>query len=123
MSEPRPARSEVGRKAEDIAVRALKRAGYRILDRNLRLRAGEIDILARHGKVLAVVEVKSRAFDSDLGHPILLVNAAKQRKLRQLAKELQQRKNLTSTDFRFDVVTVDFTEQPPRVELMQGAFI
>lgn len=50
-----------GRAAEAIAAAWLMLKGYQILGFRLRTRAGEIDILARKGGVLAVVEVKRRA--------------------------------------------------------------
>ncbi len=50
-----------GRTAETVAVAWLRLRGYRILARGLRTPVGEIDIIARRGGTLAVVEVKSRA--------------------------------------------------------------
>ncbi len=50
-----------GRWAEALAALALRTKGYRILERRFRSRAGEIDLIARHGKHLAFVEVKARA--------------------------------------------------------------
>ena len=65
---PRPWRQAVGGKArtagrlaEAVAAAWLMLKGYQILGFRLRTRAGEIDILARKGGVLAVVEVKRRA--------------------------------------------------------------
>ena len=50
-----------GRRAERIACWLLRLKGYRILAVNWRCPAGEVDILARRGRVLAAVEVKRRA--------------------------------------------------------------
>jgi len=50
-----------GRRAEDLSALALRVKGYRILARRFRCPAGEIDIVARRGATLAVVEVKARA--------------------------------------------------------------
>jgi putative endonuclease len=50
-----------GRKAESLALLALRLAGYRILARDHRTAPGEIDIIARRGTILAFVEVKARA--------------------------------------------------------------
>ena len=69
---PKPAKAEwrrasggmsrgAGRRAEWIAAIWLMLHGWQILGFRLKSRAGEIDILARRGKVLAVVEVKRRA--------------------------------------------------------------
>lgn len=49
-----------GRRAEVWAALVLLLSGYRILGFRLRTRQGEIDLLALKGRVLAVVEVKSR---------------------------------------------------------------
>lgn len=65
---PRPSRAERGGRswreghgAEWTAALWLMLKGYRILGFRLKGRAGEIDILARRGRILAVVEVKRRA--------------------------------------------------------------
>src|SRR6478736_561614 len=50
-----------GRKAESLALLALRLVGYRILARDHRTALGEIDIIARRGTILAFVEVKARA--------------------------------------------------------------
>ncbi len=51
---------ELGNEGEDYAVSYLEQAGYAILCRNYRYRKAEIDILARQGSSLVVVEVKTR---------------------------------------------------------------
>ncbi|MFN3622505.1 MAG: YraN family protein, partial [Hyphomicrobium sp.] len=56
----RRARLRSGRFAELLAAAALVAKGYRILGRNVKTRAGEIDIIAVRGKRLAFVEVKRR---------------------------------------------------------------
>ncbi len=112
----------LGKKAEAMAARFLKKRGYRILERNLQLRLGEIDILARVGDTLIIVEVKSAGEGSDFGPPVLRVDERKQRKLRTLAQELMQRHRFHDTDIRFDVVTVDFRSGEPEIELIENAF-
>jgi putative endonuclease len=57
---PEPDPHALGRLGEDAAATYLRRAGYRILARNLRTRTGEIDLLVRRGRVLIAVEVKTR---------------------------------------------------------------
>src|SRR5262249_29697539 len=49
-----------GQAWEKLAARELSRAGYRILARNYRTKAGEIDLVARDGRTLCFVEVKGR---------------------------------------------------------------
>ncbi len=50
-----------GHKSEWLAAAWLMAKGYQVLGFRLKTRAGEIDVLARRGSVLAVVEVKRRA--------------------------------------------------------------
>ena len=50
-----------GRRAERVAIFWLRVKGYRIVARNLRLPQGEIDVVARRGRILVFIEVKYRA--------------------------------------------------------------
>lgn len=51
---------EVGRRGEEIAAGHLKALGWKILARNLSSSSGELDIVARDGRELVVVEVRTR---------------------------------------------------------------
>lgn len=50
-----------GNKGEEIAAKYLKNKGFKIIDRNFRIRGGEIDIIAIKDDVLVFIEVKTRA--------------------------------------------------------------
>ena len=56
----RQAREHAGRRAEKLAVWYLRLKGYRILARRVKTHVGEIDIVARRGRVLIIIEVKHR---------------------------------------------------------------
>ena len=56
----RQAAERHGRRAERIAALWLRLKGYRILGERVRTPAGEVDIVARRGRMLAFVEVKAR---------------------------------------------------------------
>jgi putative endonuclease len=58
MKDPR---RQLGDQGEDLAAAALKKQGYKILERNYVTPLGEIDLIARQGKTLVVVEVKTAA--------------------------------------------------------------
>ncbi len=77
-------KDDLGRSGEEHAVRYLTGIGYVVLDRNWRCVQGEIDIVARRGHRLAIVEVKTRR-TSAYGHPFEAVDARKVRRLWQLA--------------------------------------
>ena len=95
-----------GAACESIAAEYLERQGLQIVARNLRCKAGEIDLVCRDGAVLAVVEVRQRQ-SRDYGGALGSVDAGKQRKIiltaRLLLERLASRSTLT---LRFDVVAV-----------------
>ncbi len=113
----------LGLRGESIACQELKRRGYAILERRVRGKLGEIDIVAWDGPVLAIIEVKTRSGTS-FGTPAEAVDGRKQRKLVALAHAYLARKRLKETPVRFDVVSV--LVKPgcrPQVEVFQGAFL
>jgi putative endonuclease len=57
---PPSTRRALGDAGEDLAAAALKKQGYKILDRNYLTPLGEIDLIARQGKTVVFVEVKTR---------------------------------------------------------------
>ncbi|HLC26418.1 MAG TPA: YraN family protein [bacterium] len=119
-----PGGSEVplGAAGETVAVRALARQGYRIVERNYRCRWGEIDIIARDGETLVFVEVKSKRSGKFLS-PVFAVTPHKQRTLVKVAMDYLTRKNLAQTPCRFDVVSVIWPAgEDPTWEIITGAF-
>ncbi|WP_314421989.1 YraN family protein [uncultured Microbacterium sp.] len=78
------AKDDLGRAGEERAVRYLNAIGYRVLDRNWRCDQGEVDVVARIGTRLAIVEVKTRRTDA-FGHPFEAVDHRKRRRLWRLA--------------------------------------
>jgi putative endonuclease len=73
-------RLSLGRWGEEEAARFLRRLGMTIVERNLRTPVGEIDIIARQGKILVFVEVKTRRSDA-FGTPQEAVGPTKQRQI------------------------------------------
>jgi putative endonuclease len=109
--------ADLGRRGEALAARELRRRGYVILERRWRCRIGEIDIVARDGEALVVVEVKARS-RSDYGPPIDAVDRDKRRKLEKLARAYLQAKRLQNVAVRFDLVGVTFAAaEKPRVDV------
>ena len=100
------AKDAVGRYGEDVAARHLERAGLRVVERNWRCPAGEIDIVAVEGPVLVFVEVKTRSSDR-YGSPAEAVGATKARRVRALARQwLLDHPAAAAAELRFDVVAV-----------------
>jgi putative endonuclease len=112
---------DLGRRGEALAARELRRRGYVILERRWRCRIGEIDIVARDGEVLVVVEVKARS-RRDYGPPIDAVDRDKRRKLEKLARAYLQAKKLSDVPLRFDLVGVTFSAgERPSIEVFPDA--
>ena len=105
------ARKELGDTAEWLAAQLLQKQGFRIVERNYRLRMGEVDIIADNGDILCFVEVKA-SHEREFGHPAERVTASKQNKIVKVALAFLQRKPYLAEnrDIRFDVVTVIPTE-------------
>lgn len=105
-------RQSLGQDGESIAATYLKRRYYHILHRNWRVPSGEIDLVAREGRTLVFVEVKSRDFRGDQSFsPLAAVDLQKQRKLQDLAERylLENRvkiKRQRIINYRFDTIGV-----------------
>jgi putative endonuclease len=115
------ARSRIGQKGEDLAFELLKKKGYKVLERNYKSSLGEIDLVAREGKTLVFVEVKTR-LSSDFGSAKWAVGPRKQRKLSIVALDYLKRYSLVDQAARFDVVAIDLDSGQERIELYRDAF-
>lgn len=109
----------VGQAWEDLAAVHLKRAGYRILERNFRCRSAEIDFVAMDGATLCFVEVKGRRH-SRFGRPEEAVDSEKQRRILRAAEVYLHRK--ADVPVRFDVVAILGERGSEAVEIFRGAF-
>lgn len=107
-----PTAREVGGAGEAVAERYLKRQGFRVLHRNLRLgRLGELDIVALNRGVLVFIEVKSCIAGDSLGG-FQNITATKQSKLIALGNAYLQRHGAEQQHnaVRFDAVEVEFAD-------------
>lgn len=100
---------KVGEEAEDRAAAALEAAGYTIVTRNWRCDAGELDVVAREGSVLAFVEVRSRSDDGH-GHAAEMVGARKRAHVTRVARVYLAIERPIEPEMRFDIVAVTGSE-------------
>jgi putative endonuclease len=99
-------RNEIARRGEDAAAAYLERIGMTLDTRNWRCCAGEIDIVARDGDTLVLVEVKTRRSER-AGSPEEAVSSAKQRKIVKLAEHYAASGAFVPEGgMRFDVVAI-----------------
>lgn len=107
---------------ESLACEFLKSKGYKIIERNFRIRGGEIDVIAKDGKTLVYVEVKTRS-QKVFGEPEEAINWYKIKFLERAAKFYRaNRKNIRLPDQeRIDVVSVDLSNTQPYFKLIKNA--
>jgi putative endonuclease len=112
----------IGQAAEDAAARWLTRAGLAVIERNVRFREGEIDLVCRDRDVVVFVEVKCRRPDWGEG-PGEAVSWDKRRRLIRLAQHYLRARRLDGARCRFDVVAVTLPASgAPTVRHLPGAF-
>ncbi len=103
-----------GRRAEALAAWWLRLKGYRILAHGFRVASGEIDLIARRGRVLAYVEVKARP---NLEEARQALTPRQRRRIERAAEAfLQQHPGLAGLDQRFDVVLLAPKRRPHHLE-------
>ena len=111
-----------GKSSENEAVKYLREQGYKILATNYKSRLGEIDIVAKEGRVVCFVEVKSRS-SLAFGFPQEAVTKLKQHKISQSAIVYLKEKRWLEQSCRFDVLSIIRDEQAQaRFELLKDAF-
>ena len=99
------------------AEQELERRGMRVLGRNVLAGGAEIDLIAESGRVIAFIEVKTRAAGSAaLGREA--VTPAKQRKICRGALAYMAKNRLLDRQARFDVIEI----QGDRVTYIENAF-
>lgn len=114
--------SRFGMESEELAAKVLSRRGYRIVERNVRTRIGEIDIVAYDGSTLVFVEVKARRNDA-FGGAYYAIDQKKRRRMEKSARQYLSHHRLKDQDCRFDLVLIHADrEKKPVVDLIKNAF-
>ncbi len=99
-------RHRLGREGEDRAAAYLEAAGYRIVDRNVRIGGIEVDLIARLGRTAVFVEVKTRR-SRRLGAPEEAVDGRRQARLVRAASGWLRTRGRGIRELRFDVITCE----------------
>ena len=92
-----------GRKGEAYAALWLRVKGWRILAKRVRTPAGEVDLVAKRGKLVAFIEVKTRATVAELDHAI---DDYRLRRVAAAAEILVPRFAPNGEDIRIDVILI-----------------
>jgi putative endonuclease len=114
--------TNLGNVGEEQACAFLKKKGCKILEKNFRAGHGEIDIIARLGKIVLFVEVKTRV-SADFAQPWESVGYRKRKNLRTAAKFYVQQKPRAGEEYRFDVLSITMKDgSSAEIEWIQNAF-
>jgi putative endonuclease len=117
-----------GKHGEDLAVEYLKKKGFKILDRNFRIRGGEIDIVgidpstgSGQNATLAFIEVKTRS-SSAFGSPLEAITPWKLRALIKTAQFYKLKHSNLPDLMRIDAVSVkiDYNTSATEIELVRN---
>lgn len=112
--------NQLGKKGEQLAVDFLLKKGYQILERNYRFDKAEVDIIAKKGQTLAIVEVKTRS-TSDFGDPQDFV---KPKQIQRLVKAIDEyvNENKLELEVRFDIIAIVSNGKTIDIEHLENAF-
>lgn len=110
-----------GKRGEDLAASYVEKQGYKILDRNFRIRGGEIDIVAIDGDTLAFIEVKTRS-SQEFGSPLEAITPWKLRALIKTAQFYKIKQRNLPDLMRIDAVsvTIEYTTGKVEIELVKN---
>lgn len=116
-----PSTRQIGSKAEDLAVKHLKRLGYKIIKRNFTIRGGEIDIIAQDGEELVFVEVKAR-YSRQFGSPIEAITPWKIQHLIKSAAVYANMIDWGNRPYRLDALSIDYSTSAdnPDISLLKN---
>lgn len=124
MREAAAGETRAGARAEAAVVAHLRAAGCELIATNLRLGHLEVDVVAREGRIILVVEVRERgpgAWTTGFGS----IDSKKRLRIRRAAERLWQRRyrDDASVDrLRIDAASVTFDGERPIIEYVKAAF-
>lgn len=115
-------KASLGRKGEDLSAEYYETLGYTVLERNYRVRQGEIDLVLLKDGILVFAEVKTRG-PSAIATPAAFVTAPKQQRLILAAQQYIQQNCQQEPICRFDVVEVTIApNKKPNIHCIENAF-
>ena len=114
-------RLDLGELGERLALKKIRRLGYKCLARNYRCPLGEIDLIAKDGDCLVFIEIKTRKGRST-GYAKEAVDQRKMRQISKVALAYMKAHNCVDVKSRFDVVAVNIMGEREEIEVIPNAF-
>ena len=114
-------RIRLGKTGEELALKRLKKIGYKCVEKNYRCAIGEIDLIAKDGEYLVFIEIKTRKGCST-GYAKEAVNKRKIRQLSKTALTYMKENDCCDVKSRFDVVAINLDQEFEEIEVITDAF-
>lgn len=115
------AHNELGKKGEELAVEYLLKKGYKIVARNYKYQKAEVDIIARKGNILSIIEVKTRS-TPEFGNPQEFLKAKQIQRLVKAVDHFVTDHNM-DVEVRFDIIAIIKNKSGTKLEHLEDAFI
>jgi putative endonuclease len=112
--------TELGLFGEALAERFLLNKGFKILEKNIRFKKWEADIIAIDDQKIVVVEVKTRQ-TAEIGEPWRAVTRSKQRQIIKVADHYIQERGI-DLETRFDIISIVHNSHRTNIEHIEDAF-
>jgi putative endonuclease len=113
--------NDTGKIGEQLATEYLQTKDYMIIERNWRYNRAEIDIIAKKGRSIIFVEVKTRS-SLAFGTPASFVSARKERFMMQAASVYAHETN-HDWEIRFDIIAILLKKNhAPEITHFEDAF-
>jgi len=107
-------RQKLGSAGEKIAEKYLKDKGYRIKQKNFRVREGEIDLVAEFQDTLVFVEVKTRT-SARFGPPEEAVDLKKRQKYSAVIEKYLEKNKIKNVIWRFEIISLIFCRERKKI--------
>ncbi len=114
-------RLDLGELGERLALKRIRRLGYKCLARNYRCPLGEIDLIAKDGDCLVFIEIKTRKGRST-GYAKEAIDLKKMRQISKVALAYMKANNCVDVKSRFDVVAINIMGEREEIEVIPNAF-
>ena len=114
-------RLDLGKLGEELALKKIKRLGYKYIASNYRCPLGEIDLIARDGDCLVFIEIKTRKGRS-MAYAKEAVDQRKKRQISKVALSYMKANKCIDTKARFDVIAVNIKGNQKDIEVIPNAF-
>lgn len=122
MADQADPRAQLGKKAEKLAEKFLRRKGHRLRARNYSCKYGEIDLITQYKNTIVFVEVRSQS-SAKWGMPWDNLSRDKKEKVKRTARNYLYKYRLSNKPFRFDFIQLIFDgESAPEIDHIEDAF-